>query len=131
MIQINQIGKFTEIFSVDGYLHKIGTDVYIKRAIVKSPLDADDYEEVDNIPPYTKDEYDKKVAELVRERYTESEEFAIQRKMINVILTPATVYSFGNDNIVAEYNDYNDYVNECKDRAGELLIKEKENGEES
>lgn len=126
-----QIGNLTELTAENGYIHKIGTDTYVKSIIILSSDTIDNYEEVASIPPYTKEEYDKKVAELVRERYTESEEFAIQRKMINVMLTPATVYSFGNDNIVAEYNAYNYYVNECKDKAGDLLIKEKENGEES
>lgn len=113
MIQTKQIGKFTEISVTEGYLHKIGSDVYVKRCILVPPLTIDDYEEVAEIPPYTKDEYDKKVAELVRERYSADEEFAIQRKMINANASPETLHN----NAISEYQAYNAYVEECKERA--------------
>lgn len=110
MIQTRQIGNLTEISVTDGYLHKIGTDTYVKKCILLPNLSVEDYEEVGSIPPYTKDEYDKKVAELVRERYSADEEFAIQRKMINSLTEP-------DSKAVKAYNIYNEFVNECKEKA--------------
>lgn len=51
--------------------------------------------------------YEDLVHKLVREKYSESEEFAILRKAIR-----------GNK---AEYNTYNDYVEECKVRAKQFI----------
>lgn len=124
MIQTRKIGKLTEISVESGYLHKKGTDVYVKKCILLPSLTIDDYEEVDRIPAFTKAEYDKKVAELVREKYSADEEFAIQRKMINS-MTEADAAA------VAEYDAYNAFVNECKEKAkNEELYKTEEHGEE-
>lgn len=116
MIQTRQIGNLTEISVTDGYLHKIGTDTYVKKCILLPNLSVEDYEEVDSIPPYTKDEYDKKVAELVRERYSADEEFAIQRKMMNTMLSPTAISEDANT-AAKEYREYNNFVNECKQKA--------------
>jgi hypothetical protein len=106
-------------------LHRIGSDDYpeIRKAMVKADY-ADSYEEVavEDIPPYTKAEYDAKVAELVHERYTADEESALHRKMINAIMSPATVSEEGAaDKALEEYEAYNAYVQGCKARAKELL----------
>lgn len=106
-------------------LHRIGSDDYpvIRRTIVKAE-DIDRWEEVavEDIPPYTKAEYDAKVAELVHERYTADEESALHRKMINAIMSPATVSEEGAaDKALEEYEAYNAYVQGCKARAKELL----------
>lgn len=111
MIKKRQIGKLTEISVDNGYLHKKGTDVYVKKCILLPSLSIEDYEEVDSIPPYTKAEYDKKVSELVREKYSADEEFAIQRKMLNSINGETDAKA------EEEYNAYNAFVNECKERA--------------
>ena len=50
--------------------------------------------------------YEKLVNQLVRERYSESDEFAILRKAIN--------------NVTDEYLIYNAYVEECKIKARKL-----------
>lgn len=111
MIQTRKIGKLTEISVESGYLHKKGTDVYVKKCILLPSLTIDDYEEVDKIPAFTKAEYDKKVSELVREKYSADEEFAIQRKMINSM--NGTV----DQKTIKEYEAYNTFVNECKEKA--------------
>ena len=111
MIQTRQIGNITEISVDNGYLHKIGTDTYVKRCILLPSLSIEDYEEVDEMPPYTKEEYDNKVVEFIRERYSDSEEFAIQRKMIN------SINGEEDNKAIEEYNTYNQYVEECKERA--------------
>jgi len=106
-----------QVFSTDvKYIHRIGTDTYFKRGTVLNTDTEADFEEVDEIPPYTKAEYDAKVAELVREKYTESEEFALQRKAINAAFAPATL-SEECGGVLEEYAAYNTYVEECKQKA--------------
>lgn len=113
------IGNIIELSSENGYIHRVGTETYFRKALV--PDSADNYEEVDEIPPYTKAEYDAKVAELVRERYTESEEFALQRKAINAAFSPSTL-SADNSSALEEYAAYNSYVEECKQRAKDTML---------
>lgn len=115
MVQTN-LGAVIKLTAENGYIHKVGTDTYVK-SIIMFPSDTMDmYEEVDEKPAYTKEQYDNKVAELVRQRYTESEEFAIQRKAINAAFSPST-FSMESEKSLAEYQEYNAYVDECKQRA--------------
>lgn len=87
---------------------------------------------VEDMPPYTKAQYDEKVAQLVRARYSESEEFAIQRKMLNVMLNPepmlldadGTEATTTSDKAVEEYNAYNAYVEQCKLNAPEAIAED-------
>lgn len=107
-----------QVYSTDGkYVHRLGTDLYFRRGTTLGTDTEADFEEADEIPPYTKAEYDAKVAELVRERYTESEEFALQRKAINAAFSPSTLSDGGNGSALEEYSAYNSYVEECKARA--------------
>lgn len=110
-----QIGNLRKLTAENGVIHKIGTDTYAK-SIIMLPTDTlDMYEEVAEKPAYTKEQYDAKVNELVREKYSESEEFAIQRKAINASFSPAATAS---DNAAfEEYQTYNAYVDECKEKA--------------
>lgn len=114
-----------EVFSTEGRtVHRIGSDTYFKRGTVLDNDAEADFEEVDEIPPFTKEEYDAKVAELVRRRYSASEEFAIQRKAVNLMLNPQTIDA---DSEVAlpildDFNEYNAYVEECKVRARDAEI---------
>lgn len=78
---------------------------------------------VTDIPPYTKSEYDAKVAELVREKYTADEEFALQRKMINAVMPPDTISADGSaSKALEEYQAYNTYVQGCKARAKDASL---------
>lgn len=98
-----------------GLVHKLGTDIYVP-SIVLLPSDTlDMYEEVIEKPAYTKEQYDNKVADLVRQRYSESEEFAIQRKAINAAFSPSVTSA--DSTALEEYQSYNAYVDECKLRA--------------
>ena len=110
--------KNGEVYSTDGKIvHRVGTDIYFTRGMVFPATDVKaNFEEVDAFPPYTKAEYDAKVAELVRERYTDSEEFALQRKAINAAFAPASLPA-DNANAMDEYAAYNAYVEKCKTRA--------------
>ena len=97
-------------------LHKIGTDVWTpnggRATILKT--DIDQWEEAVK-PPYTKAEYDAKVAELVRERYTADEEFALQRKAINAAFSPSVADD--SQKAMSEYAEYNTYIESCKAKA--------------
>lgn len=101
----------------DHILHKIGSDNYapIHHAMVK-PADVDLYEEiaVADIPPYTEEEYKAKVEELIREQYTASDEFAL----INNVMAGVT------EKRQSEYAAYQEYREECKRRAKEILTTE-------
>ena len=59
---------------------------------------------------YTNISYDQLVNKMVKERYSDSEEFAILRKAIN-------------NGISDEYTAYNTYVEECKAQAKEFIAK--------
>lgn len=111
--------KNNQVFSTDQkFIHRLNSDTYFKRSTVLPTDKTDDFEEVDEIPPYTKYEYDQKVNELIRLRYTESEEFALQRKMMNTLLFPAPISTLSvNSSIKDEYFDYNKYCEECKQKA--------------
>lgn len=121
MIQTTETGKFTELTATEGCIHKKGTDIYVPRILMLPGETVDMYEEA-GMPAYAKPEYDAKVAELVRGRYSADEEFAIQRKAISAMLHPEamTLEEDGDMQLPAairEYNDYNDYVESCKERA--------------
>lgn len=117
-----------QVFSSNGlYVHRLGTETYFKRGTILKTDTIADFEEVDELPMFTKQEYDDKVAELVRSRYNESEEFAIQRKAINAAFSPSVV-SDNAQKALNEYAAYNAYVEECK----KLAVEELSNpGEES
>lgn len=108
MIQIENNQVFSDS---DKLIHRLGTESYFKRSTALPSDTVEDFEEVDELPKFTKAEYDAKVAELVRQRYSESEEFAIQRKYLN------SLSGTKNADAVSEYKAYNDYVDECKIRA--------------
>lgn len=107
-----------QIFSTeDKYMHRIGTDSYFKRGIVLPADSESDYEEVDEIPSYTKEQYNEKVNELIRLKYSQAEENAIKRKMINALYAPNVLSEERSEYIVTEYTEFNNYVEECLSKA--------------
>lgn len=96
MIQITD----KEITSTEGkYVHRIGTDVYFKRA-TKLPTDtAEMFEEVDVLPSMTETEYKEKIVERIREKYSLNDELGILRQR---------------DTKPEEYQAYFDYVESVK-----------------
>ncbi len=98
-------------------LHRIGSDDYtpIRHTMVK-PDDIDAYEEiaVEDIPPYTKAEYDAEVERLIALRYSHGKEIEINRE---------------HDTKPERFAEYLAYVDECKAKAKEILS-EKESTEE-
>lgn len=114
-----------QVFSTDNkFVHRINSDTYFKRSTALPTDTAEDFEEVDEIPAYTKAEYDQKVNELIRFRYTESEEFALQRKMTNTLLSPQPFSA--SSSIEEEYYAYNIYCEECKQKAKDPNLYKKE-----
>lgn len=103
MIVINN----KEIYSDENKLiHRIGTETYVRRC-TKLPNDTVDmFEEVDELPKYTRQEYIEKVRELIKEKYQVEDEIALYRQK---------------DVKVDEFLQYNNYCEECKVRAKEIL----------
>jgi len=96
----------------DHILHRVGSDDYtpIRHTTAKDP---DAWEEiaVGDIPPYSEAEYKAKVEELIRERYTASDEFAL----INNVMANVT------EKRQSEYAAYQAYREDCKVRARAIL----------
>lgn len=103
-----------EIFSTEGkYVHIIGTDNYFKCGLAIG-LSVEQCEEVDEIPNIRNDEdYGNQVNDLIRRRYSLSEELAILRQK---------------EVKKAEYDAYFAYCEQCKAEAKEW-VKEHPNGD--
>lgn len=102
-----------QVYSTEGKLiHRVGTEIYFKRGTTLPSDGAEDYEEVDEVPPYTKEEYDAKVAELIHERYSADEETSLINNMLDENPT---------EEHIAEYRAYQAFRAECKQLAKELL----------
>lgn len=113
----------------DCVLRRIDSDPHTEiKKIAVLAKDVPNIEEVpiEVVPPYTKAQYDEKVASFVRERYSESEEFAIQRKMLNALIQPAPLNKDKTEMAIVEYSAYNSYVEECKERAKDAKLYEGE-----
>lgn len=125
MIQTKKIGKLTEIYATQGYLHRKDTQNYdaIKRRILLPAESPQDYEEVMELPKYTREEYETTVNQLIRQRYSDSEEYAIQRKAMNLLLNPQAIdeEDTGIPAAVAEFQAYNAYAEQCKTQAIQQL----------
>lgn len=97
-----------QIYSDAGRLvHRVGTDSYFTRSTTLPGDIPELFEEVDE-RPHTIDEaaYKAKVRELIAERYDIGDEIAIQRQR---------------DSKPDEFDAYNEYAEDCKRRAREML----------
>lgn len=115
-MKTKQIGSLIQLTADHGYIHRRDSEFYAKSLVMLPGESVELYEEVDSVPAYTKAEYEAKVAALVRQRYTESEEFALQRKAINMAFSPMAVSDMPHTTL-KEYQAYNTYVEECKAKA--------------
>lgn len=113
-----------EISCDDGYtLHRKGdANIHPISKIVIPAIQMDDWEEipVSSIPPYTEQEYSSKVTELIRERYSLDDEFAL----INNVMSGAT------EKHKNEYAQYQEFREKCKKKAKEELLKRTRQEEE-
>ncbi len=116
MITTEKKNNLVEISTDESHiLHRIGSEEYqkLRRATIAA-ADLANWEEiaVADIPPYTEAEYKAKVEELIRERYSASDEFALINNVM--VGTPTKKRE-------DEYAAYQAYRSECKARAKELL----------
>lgn len=100
-------------------LHQIGSDDYTRATRASTP-NPDQWEEIpiEEIPPYSRRDYETKAEALIRERYTVSDELAILRQR---------------DAKPEEFAAYNAYAEACKAQAKAILTNRNEaesNGEE-
>lgn len=127
MIESTRLSNgFIKLTATAGLIHNLRTDEYRPSFVMLTSDTIDMYEEVAEKPAFTKEQYDAKVAELVRLRYTESEEFAIQRKAINAAFSPTIADSAAMDTM-EEYRKYNAYVEQCKQQAKDPELYKTEN----
>lgn len=94
-----------EIYSDSGkFVHRLGTDIYFSRSTKLPGDEISKFEEVDRIPEEAPDRgtYDERVNNLIRERYSASQEFSILRQK---------------GTKPQEYEEYFRYCEECKQRA--------------
>lgn len=112
MIEQRKISdKLTELYTDEGFLHRVGTEGYYKRICVPEAK-VGDFEWVSDKPKFTRDEYERKVEELIRGRYSVSQELAILRQR---------------DAKSEEFAEYDAFAEECKREAkAELAEQEKE-----
>lgn len=106
-------GDLVSLQAADGKkLYDMAHDAYHGQITVPSERVAD-FKEVpaSEVPTFTKDDYDRKVAELIRRKYSQDEEFAIQRKYLGFL------NGEGKEADREEFLAYNDYAEECKVRA--------------
>lgn len=110
-----------QVYSTDGKLiHRLGDETYFHRATVLNSDTADNFEEIEEAPRMTRREYETRVVELIRKRYTADEERALSRKMLAVMLHPQEVDNDSDRDtavILAEFDEYDKYVEECKQQA--------------
>lgn len=100
-------------------LHRVSTDKYLEGRKTTAPkADAADYDERIK-PPYTKGQYDAKVASLIREKYTADEEAALKSKLLAAILHPdaAVINDDGQPKAVSQFDAFLAYREECLHRA--------------
>lgn len=98
-------------------LHRKGNEDFTPiRHTTVNPEDVDAWEEIAvvDIPPYTEAEYKAKVTELIRGRYSADDEFAL----INNVMAGVT------EKRQSEYAAYQEFREECKRRAKEILTTE-------
>lgn len=104
-----------DLTATAGLIHKIGTDVYV-HSISVSPDSLNMYEEVSEEPAYSQTQYDAKVTELIREKYSLDAELAL-------------VNNFNAGTHLEEYHEFQEYRIACKQRAKDPELY-KENGYE-
>lgn len=95
--------KNNQVYSdADKYIHRKDSDSYFKRGTTLPSDTLDTFEEVDELPKYTAEEYEQRVNELIRLEYTESQEFSLLRQK---------------EDKMEEYAEYYAYCEQCKLRA--------------
>lgn len=97
--------------SEDKYIHLLGTELYFKRGGVTPSQTLEDFEEVDELPKYTRQEYVDKVRKLIKEEYQVEDEIALYRQK---------------EAKPEEFEKYNKFCEDCKIKAKEILLNREE-----
>ncbi len=122
MIEITEKGVFTELYTTEGYLHKIGDKNYskIRRACIFAPDSVENYEEIyfENydailLEQYKREEYSKRLSEAIHQRYSLDDEIAL---MANVNSAELLSDEDTANKVAEEYTEYQTYRSECKTR---------------
>ena len=103
-MNIVEHNNYREVVAAEGMdLHRRGGDSYFTRGIMLEGDSVESYEEVNEVPQIETEaevyNYDEKVNELIRERYSASQEFSILRQK---------------ETKPEEYQQYYDYCESCK-----------------
>lgn len=100
-----------EVYSTEGKpIKDLKTGAIIGKSQVLPTAKVEDYEELDEEPKYTNDEYKAKVRELIAEKYSIEDEIALINNL-----------KIDKDDYLLEYDEYMKYREECKVRAKEIL----------
>lgn len=97
-----------EIVATEGVVYRKGNtpmpDIHRMQMLPTDTIE--NFEEIIEFPKYTRQEYVEKVRELIKERYTIEDEIALYRQK---------------DTKPTEFDEYNQFCEECKARAKEIL----------
>lgn len=103
MIQI----KNRIVFSDEGkMIRRIGAEVYVTAMTTFKDETAADFEELDEVPKYTREEYNREVEKLIAERYTTGQEIQFARER---------------EEAGEKYAEYLAFIEDCKVKAKESL----------
>lgn len=115
------------------YIRRKGTDAdFATRILLFTGEDESSFEETDTLPRPQEQvataERDAAIAALIRHRYPEDDEFAIQRKAIATLMEISG--NSGNSDL-SEFADYNRFAETCKAEVDARIAAEAENPENS
>ncbi len=111
MIETRQNGDIREIAATQGWLRLKGSRDFttVRRCVMLPSQTPDDFEEITQLPLYSEADYADRVERLIRQRYTLSQELAVQRQRY---AKPA------------EFEAYDAYAERCKALARAQLAAE-------
>lgn len=121
------------ITSTEGkWIHRLGTEQYFRRATALPADTPADFEETDAPPAYTEAEYEERVEQLIRQRYTASQELALINNAMLSLAMPAALAVSGDETERhrSEYAQYQLFRQQCKRQAKEELSSPKQGQEE-
>ncbi len=111
MIETRQSGQVREIIATQGWLRPKGRTDFtpVRRCTLLPSQSPGDFEELTELPLYSEADYADRVERLIRQRYTLSQELAVQRQRY---AKPA------------EFEAYDAYAERCKALARAQLAAE-------
>lgn len=109
--------KNNQVYSdQDKYIRRVGSETYFKRSMVLPSDTLEDFEEIDELPKYTKAQYDEMVAKLIREKYSQDEENAIKSKVLATMI-PNELSEEDSAKYLEQFRQFNEFREECKIKA--------------